>query len=260
MKGSKIIKIALASLISVSMFGCSSSSSKKASASAAASDGKKQEIIIGISPDYPPFDTLKDGKLTGFDYDMGEWIFKWFDDNGYNYSHKWKQMSFDTIISSIQAGQVDLGISGFTYAKDRKVEFSDPYYKSAQVALVNKDSDLKTTDDLKGKHLAAQLGATGEDCAKKIDSNAMIVEDMKVGVQALKAKNVDAVVLDTAVADNYAATGDYKVLDGTLLDENTHIIAKEGNKKLIGDINKALKAFMASDDYKKLLDKYEIKQ
>jgi ABC-type amino acid transport substrate-binding protein len=262
MNWNKLLKLTASAFLVTSLTACASG--KAASTAASGSDtgeAKTQNIIIGISPDYPPFDSLDEsGNLTGFDYDMGEWIFNWFDENGYNYTHEWKQMSFDTIITSIQAGQVDLGISGFTYDKDRKVEFSDSYYKSAQVALVNADSDLKSTDDLTGKHLAAQLGATGEGCAKEIDENAESLEDMGVAIQMLKAGNVDAVILDTAVADNYEATGDYKVLEGNLLDEDTHIIAKEGNTELMDDVNKALAAFLESDDYQKLLDQYGIEQ
>lgn len=257
---SKLVKSALAAVTVLSLAGCSSSGNTQTSASTAASSSDKaQEIVIGISPDYPPFDTLDDDKnLTGFDYDMGEWLFKWLNENGYNYDHTWKQMSFDTIVSAIQTDQVDLGISGFTYSEDRKVEWSDPYSGSKQVALVNADSDLKTTDDLKGKHLGAQMAATGADVAKEIDSNAEIVENMQNSIASLKAGQLDAVVLDEAVAKNYADTGEYKILDGSLLDEEQHIIAKEGNTELMDAVNKALKAFMESDDYKSLCDKWGV--
>jgi len=249
----QIMQTALAAAAAFSLTACSASAAASSGTAAAAASAAPaaQNIIIGISPDYPPFDSLSaDGKLEGFDYDMGEWIFTWLNENGYSYTHEWKQMSFDTIISAIQSDQVDLGISGFTYDKDRKVLFSDPYYDSAQVAIVAKDSDIKTLDDLKGKTIGAQLGTTGETCANSIEgANVKAAEDMGIIMETLKAGGDDAVILDIAVAENYAKTGDFTILDGSLLDENVYVIAKEGNTELMDAVNKGIAAFLASDDY-----------
>ncbi len=246
----QIFKAALAASAAFSLTACSAGTASSSSASAASS-AAAQNIVIAISPDYPPFDSLTaDGKLEGFDYDMGEWIFNWLDNNGYNYTHEWKQMSFDTIVSAIQTDQVDLGISGFTYAECRKVLFSDPYYDSAQVAVVAADSTISSKDDLKGKKIGAQLGSTGETCANEIEgATVQAVEDMGVIMETLKSGGIDAAILDIAVAENYVATGNFKKLDGSLLDENVYVIAKEGNTDLMTPVNKALAAFLASDDY-----------
>ena len=252
----KMISAALSALLAMSLTACGSSSSSSSAASsssapaaseAPAASAESKNIIIAMSPDYPPFDDLTtSGDLTGFDYDMGEC-----------YTHEWKQMSFDTIISAIQTDQVDLGISGFTYAEDRKVLFSDPYYDSAQVALVTADSPITSTDELKGANLGCQLGSTGETVAEELSpDHTTAVEDMGIAVETLKSGGYDAVILDIAVAKNYAATGNFKMLDDVLLDESTHIIAKEGNTELMDAVNKALAAFLASDDCAKLKEQY----
>lgn len=255
MKTSKMIKAVLAGLMAVSMAACGSSDSASGDAPAAA---ETQNIIIAISPDYPPFDDLTtDGQLTGFDVEMGDWLFNWLNENGYSFTHEWKQLSFDTIISAIQANQVDLGLSGFTYDPERQVLFSDPYYGSAEVAMVTADSDIKTLDDLKGKAIGAQAGTTGEQCASEIEGAVITaMQDMGILVETLKTGGLDALILDEPVAKNYAANGGFVVLDGTLIDEETHIIAAEGNTELMDAVNKALKAFLESDDCKALLEKY----
>ena len=253
MKTGKVIKTALAAVLALSMFGCSGSKE-----GGTAGSNEAQHIIIAISPDYPPFDDLTtSGELTGFDVEMGEWIFAWLNENGYNYTHEWKQLSFDTIISAIQADQVDLGLSGFTYDPERKVLFSDPYYGSAEVAMVTSSSDIKSLDDLKGKNIGAQAGTTGEDCALEIENATVTsMQDMGILVETLKTGGIDALILDEPVAKNYAASGSFTVLDGILIDEETHIIAKEGNTELMDAVNKALKAFLESDDCAALLEKY----
>jgi len=246
----KILKGTLACTMAFGMTACASGSGDTASSG--------NTVIIGISPDYPPYDDLTtDGELTGFDYEMGEWLFTWMNENGYDYDHEWKQLSFDTIITSIQADQVDLGISGFTYDSERKVLFSEAYLSSAEVALVAADSDMTSTDDLTGKKIGAQLGTTGETCANEVEgADVTAASDMGVIIQSLKSGAVDAVICDEPVADNYAAAGGYKILDGKLLEETNHIIAKEGNTELMEAVNAALAAFMESEDYTAMKEKY----
>lgn len=246
-----VFKAGIAAVMALSLAACGSNAS-------ADKPAETKTVFIGISPDYPPYDDLTaDGKITGFDYEMGEWIFNWLNENGHSYNHEWKQMSFDTIISAIQADQVDLGISGFTYDEDRKVLFSEPYHESAEVALVNADSDMATVEDLKGKTIGAQLGTTGEDCAKEVEgANVQAIEDMGICVESLKGGAYDAVIMDKPVAENYVAAGGYKILEGTLLDEQNYIIAKEGNDELMNAVNDAVKAFLDSDDCAALKEKY----
>ncbi|MBR3310720.1 MAG: transporter substrate-binding domain-containing protein [Solobacterium sp.] len=248
------IKAGLAAVMALSLAACGGSSADKPASDTA----EKQKIIIGISPDYPPYDVLNaDGSITGFDYEMGEWLFNWMNENGYNYDHEWKQMSFDTIISAIQADQVDLGISGFTYDEKRKVLFSEPYHESAEVAVVNEDSEMTTVDDLKGKTIGAQLGTTGESCANEIEgADVKAIQDMSICLESLKGGAYDAVILDLPVAENWVNSGGFKILEGKLLDEQNYVIAKEGNDELMNAVNEAIKAFLESDDCKALKEKY----
>ena len=264
MKLSNVFKTVLAGSAVMALAACGTSTSAgtpAAEAASAAASAPAQKIFIGISPDYPPYDDLTaDGKITGYDYEMGEWLFNWMKENGYNYDHEWKQMSFDTIISAIQADQVDLGISGFTYDSERKVLFSTPYHESAEVALVLKDNaEINTLDDLKGRNIGAQLGTTGESCANDIEgAKVQAIEDMGICVESLKGGALDAVIMDKPVAENYVANGDYKILDGNLLDEQNYVIAKEGNTELMDAVNKAIDAFLKSDDAKTIGEKYNL--
>ena len=262
-----VLKAGLAAFMALSLAACGTDTSAGEPAEAPAeapaettaeAPADAKMIFIGISPDYPPYDDLNaDGSITGFDYEMGEWLFTWMNENGYSYDHEWKQMSFDTIISAIQADQVDLGISGFTYDSERKVLFSEPYHESAEVALVNEDSDMATIDDLKGKTIGAQLGTTVESCANEVEgATVQAIEDMGICVESLKGGAYDAVIMDKPVADNYVAAGGYKILEGTLLDEQNYVIAKEGNDELMNAVNEAIKAFLESDDYAALKEKY----
>ena len=202
------------------------------------SDGTK-EILIGISPDYPPYESLEGKDMVGFDIDMTKELFKIMNDNGGNYEYKFKQMSFDTISTSLISDQIDLGISGFTMHKDWDVLWSDKYNDSRQVALVANDSTITTKADLEGK-----------------DAKVKAVKDVKVLIETLNSGGIDAIILDEAVAKNYVEQGGYKMLDETLLEEENLIIANKGSEDLIKDINKALAEFIKSDKYQELKTKW----
>lgn len=225
-------------------------------------ESKAKELIVGISPDYPPYESIEGDDIVGFDADMTAWLLNYMkEEEGLDYTYTFKQMSFDTIVSAVQTGQVDLGISGFTYDEDREqaVSFSEPYNDSAQVIVVPADSDVTGAADLNGKTVGAQLGATGQSAAEGIEgANVNPVSDVKVMMETLKSHGLDAVVLDTAVAKKYAESGEYKIVGEDLMEEQNYIIAAKDNTELLEQVNKAIKAFQESDDYLTLKEKWGV--
>ena len=222
------------------------------------SGSNEQKLLIGISPDYAPYESLNtDGEMEGFDIDMTKELINIMNENGGNYTYEFKQMSFDTISTSLMAKQIDLGISGFTMHDDWDVLWSNKYNDSKQVALVSEDSSIQTVKDLEGKKIGAQLSATGEACANDIkDAKVTTVTDVKVLVETLKSGSVDAVILDYAVAKNYDSQDAYRMIDEALLEEENLIIANKDSQELMDDVNKALDEFIKSDKYTELKEKW----
>jgi len=218
-------------------------------------------LTIGISPDYAPYESLTtDNEIVGFDVDMVALFEQYLtEEEGVTYKLEFKQMNFDNIVTQIQGDQIDLGISGFTYKADRKVEWSDPYLGSSQVAVLPKGSSIKSVSDLEGKKLVAQTGATGETAANDV-KNAKVtgLSNVQDIMNALSANQYDAAIVDLGVAKNYVNNGDFTMLEESLLDEKNYIIAKEGNTELIEKVNKCIAKFVASDDYAKLCEKYDL--
>lgn len=248
----KILKAAVAAALTMSLVGCSSGQAPE--------DGS-HVITIGISPDYAPYESLnKDGEIIGFDPEMVAWFEDYLnEETGETYTLELKQMSFDNIITQIQGDQIQVGVSGFSYDEEKEAEWSDPYIKTAQVAVVAKDSSLKTTDELTGKKLAAQTGSTGENAALTVkDADVASVQNVQDIFTGLAANQYDAAVVDLGVAKQYVDSGNFTLLDGTLLDEQNYVIAKKGNKEMINLMNQCIKAFTASDEYKELCDKYDL--
>ncbi len=237
----RFLKSSIAGALACTMAGCGSR----------ASSGKKTVTInVAIAPDYAP----------GFDADMIKLFPSYLNTSTTTYKFKYNQMSFDNIITQLQANQADVGISGFSYNKKRKVSWSTPYAATAQMAVVNKGSGIKTLKDLEGKKLAAQTGSTGEEAAKKVKgATVSSVSNAQENFPALKAKQFDAVIVELAVAKKYAKAQGFDIMPQSLKDEKNYIVAKQGNTKMINLMNKALKKFLASKDYQRLTDKYGLK-
>lgn len=252
----KLLKVLLVLVMAFAIAACGNSASN---------DSATEETItitIGTSPDYWPYEQLNtNGDIEGFDVDMVALFEQYLtEEEGTPYHLEFKQMDFNNIVTQIQGDQVDLGISGFTYSEDRVVEWSKPYLDSSQVAVVNADSDIKTLADLEGKVLGAQTGTTGEDAAKGVkNANVQSLDDANDLFNALAAKQYDAVIIDSGVANAQAANGKFVVLGDELLKEENYIIAKEGNKDIIEKINKCIDRFLASKEYKEMCEKYSLK-
>lgn len=94
-------------------------------------------LTIGTNAEFPPYESYVNGKVVGIDIDIMQAV---CDKLGMEL--KVEDMAFDSIISAVSTGKVDVGASGFTVTEERKknVNFSDTYTTSKQVIIVF-DSD-----------------------------------------------------------------------------------------------------------------------
>ncbi|MDR2110980.1 MAG: transporter substrate-binding domain-containing protein [Spirochaetaceae bacterium] len=216
---------------------------------------RPDRLVIGTSPDYPPYESLDGDRLVGFDIEMMEAVAA-----SMGLEIDWNQMEFDSILIALQAGQIDAGVSGFTYTKEREdagTLFSAPYLKSAQVAFVRKDSDIRSAEDFPGRHFYAGLGTTGEAAIKEIDgvriSNTL---DYQIAFELLKQGQLDGVVCDVAVGEGYVRSMDLRKIEPPLIDEENHVVFRRGNEAVRDAFNRALDTFMKTGDYTKLRMKF----
>lgn len=259
-QGREIIMKKLLSLLAVMMmamclFACSSKDT---------TDDDTVTISVGLSPDYAPYESLDTaGNLVGFDIDMLNSMEKLLSEaNGKTYKFEIYQMSFDNIITQIQGGQLNCGVSGFTWSEEREkaITFSTPYAGAKEVVMVLADSGYSTLADLQGKKLAAQTGSTDEKLAQEAfgKENVSSIQSVNDMIPGLDAHQYDAVVLDEAVATSYASTGKYVILDEALDDEYSYIVVGKGDDETLAIINQAVELFIASDGYKSLCEQYQI--
>ncbi|MBR2545220.1 MAG: transporter substrate-binding domain-containing protein [Erysipelotrichaceae bacterium] len=217
-------------------------------------------LVVGISADYPPFESLDtSNNLIGYDVDMANILAaKIKSESGAAYKTEFVQMDFSAIISALQTGQVDVGIAAFSYDPERQCLFTEPYYLSAQVIVVLKDSGISALKDLNGKTVAAGDGTVGYEAASQIEGVKMTSPgDYLQQFEMLKNNQIDAVVCDEKVAQGFVDTSDKLViLSEKLAEDNLCITVKKGNTFILEALNAAVKEFVSSGESDQLKTKW----
>jgi arginine/lysine/histidine transporter system substrate-binding protein len=252
-KFTRISALLLTAVVTIGLAGCAK---KEANTPAAATKAetkvdqikKAGKIVLGTSPDYPPYEFIKEveGKSTvvGFDVEIAKEIAK---DLGVKLEIK--EMDFKGLLGALQAGNIDFVLAGMTPDEERKqsVDFSNIYYKAVQKIVVRtEDKDiLKSINDLKGKSVGVQKGAIQEEIAAKQlpNSEAKALGKITDITLSLQTKKVDAAIIEGPVATAYTtANKDLTVstIELATEDAGSAVAVKKGNQALVDEINKTL--------------------
>ena len=223
MKKTYIFKIIIAAVIvsSIALTGCT--------------EVDENKIIVGTSADFPPFEYVDDNQnIIGFDIDLIKSILI---DQGYTVEVQ--DISFDSLIASLQSGKIDVIAAGMTITdeRDEQIDFSDPYFEADQSILVNSDTDkvITNSDDLINLTIGAQTGTTGAGWINK---------------------NLDAIILDKPVALFFEEDADFIVTFTIVTEEYYGFGVEEDNSDLLNDINEGLNNIQNSEEWNNLIEKY----
>ncbi|MDO5136702.1 MAG: transporter substrate-binding domain-containing protein, partial [Eubacteriales bacterium] len=104
--------------------------------------------------------------------------------------------------------------------------------------------EIASVDDLPGATIGVQLGTTGDIYASDYEAEGSVIERYNKGseaVQALKAGQVDCVIIDSQPAAKFVENADgLKILDEPFEDEEYAICLKKDNEELLEKMNEAL--------------------
>ena len=187
-----------------------------------------------------------------------------------------ESINFDSIISSVNAGDADFGMAGITVTEERleEVDFTESYATGCQMLVVKKDSAFNSLDDLvaypydeekeefitagnTATKIGVQLGTTGALYAEWDGYNAVPYTTANEAILALKNGDVDCVMIDSAPAQNFVDNNtDLRMVDTAYLIEEYAICVKKGNKDLLDKINAAILALMEDGTIDEIIEKY----
>ena len=205
MKMKKFVSLLLAMLLVASLAACGSKTDDN--------NGKDNTLVMGTSADYAPFEFMYKGEngtmqYGGIDVSVGQYIAE-----NMGKELKVENMAFDYLLTALVKGDFDIVISAMEVDEKRlqSADFSDPYYTDLPPAILVKASNAasyKTLADFAGKSVAAQTGTTKLDIVNDqlTGANAVPLQLVTDMVNELVNGKVDAIVVDGAVAKQYAET------------------------------------------------------
>ena len=228
-----------------------------------ADSASDKKWVIATDTVFKPFEyTDDDGNFVGIDVDVLDAIAK---DQGFEY--ELKSLGWDASIAACQAGQADGMIAGASITDERKDSgwlFSDGYYNATQSMTVQKDSDIKGFDDLKGKTVGVKTGTQGATYAESLKDeygfNITYYEDSPTMYQDVINGNSIACVEDTPImADNIKNSGvELQIPEGMESEGAPYgfAIMDENNQELLDMFNAGLANIKANGKYDEIIAKY----
>lgn len=256
----KFSALMLALIMSLSLMACGQQNDDQNDSQNNEQGGDESSVLVlGTSADYAPFEFMYadengDMQYAGIDIFAAQYI---ADDMGKELQVE--NMSFDYLLTSLAKGDYDMVMAAMESTEDRLVsaDFSDPYYTDIPpMILVKADSadQYATLADFAGKSVGAQAATTKEAIVNDEMEGANLVSLSLVTdlVNELVYGKIDAVVLDGAVAQEYADANDDLVIAAASSELGAAspycvAVAKGDPKGLLPAINEAIAKMQAEN-------------
>ncbi len=213
-------------------------------------------LTMGTNAAFPPYEYYEGDTVVGIDAEIAQAIAEKL-----GLSLEIVDMDFNSIITAVQSGKVDVGIAGMTVDPERleNVDFTDSYATGVQVVIVTEDSDIASVDDLEGKLIGTQEGTTGWSYCSEDYGDDMVIPytNGATAVQALLDGKVDCVVIDQQPALSFVEANEgLKILETEYAVEDYAIAVSKDNTALRDAINTALNELIEDGTVQGILDKY----
>lgn len=160
----------------------------------------KKELVVGTAASMPPLNmTTKDGEIIGMEVDLAR-LFA----NGMEVKLTLKPMRFNDLLPALEAGKVDMVLSGMTIvpARNLRVAFVGPYFASGK-SILTKKANVESVDEIEKmnnpeKVLVALKGSTSQMFVEKLMPKAKLVlaDDYGQAVEIVKNDKAVAMVAD----------------------------------------------------------------
>lgn len=249
MKFLKILALVLVTVMAAAMLaGCAG--------------GSDNTLTMGTNAAFPPYEFVDDNNtIVGIDAEIAAAVAEKL-----GMKLEIKDMAFESLITAVSNGSVDIVLAGMTVTDERKesVNFSESYATGVQVVIVPETSDIKTIDDLTGKKIGVQSGTTGdiycsaapedggygEEAVSRYDNGAL-------AVAALANGQVDCVVIDNEPAKEFVKVNEgLKILETEFVTEDYAAAIAKSNTALLEKVNAAIVELKADGKIDEIIGKY----
>ncbi|MDR3096444.1 MAG: lysine/arginine/ornithine ABC transporter substrate-binding protein [Paraburkholderia sp.] len=220
-------------------------------------------IRFGTDASYAPFESkAPDGKLVGFDIDLGNEICKRL-----NAKCVWVEQDFDGMIPGLKAKKFDGALSALTVTpqREQQIAFTAKLYDTPTRLVAKKGSTLQpTVESLKGKSVGVEQGSTQETYAKQNWAtkgvNVITYQNQDQVYLDLNSGRLDAALQDEVQADlgflKTARGAGFAFAGGALPTGAAAIGLRKEDTDLKTKIDKTIADMIKDGTYKKIQSKY----
>lgn len=286
----KLVSLALASVMALSLAGCGGSANETTVApsqdttatpsadtsaeetTAAATEETTAEaaqsaesaggtLIVGFDQDFPPMGFIgDDGEFTGFDLELAQEVAKRL-----NLEYKPQPIAWDSKDMELEAGNIDCIWNGFTMTgREENYAWTEPYMANTQVFVVAKDSGIASQADLAGKVVECQVDSSAEAALKEAPdltatfAQLLTTADYNSAFMDLEQGAVDAIAMDVIVAGYQIQqrNADFVILDDSLSAEEYGVGFKKDNTQLRDKVQTTLEEMAADGTLKSISEKW----
>ena len=270
----KLISMALATGMAVSLAACGGAASSApaadssaASTTEAATDSDlsyiqgKGKMTIGYTVYEPMNYTDAEGNFTGFDTELATAVCEKL-----GVEPDFVEINWDTKIVELDAKSIDCIWNGMTLTDEimANTACTKAYAKNAQVVVMKADADYTSTADLVGKTVVAEAGSAGESAIQD-DESLSQADYISKSVQTdclmeVAAGTADAAVLDLTLATAMIGEGtDYAnlAIKDELNAEEYGVAFRKGSD-VAEAVNAAFDELKTDGTMQKLADKYSL--
>jgi polar amino acid transport system substrate-binding protein len=207
-------------------------------------------IIVGSSPDYPPFEFINQstGVFEGFDVMIGHQIAI-----DLEVGLQFKNVSWSTIIPDLQSNQYDVIIGAMTITPQRELEvdFSRWYYKFELAGLAPLGNPLNLNSVLDLNQSDLQIGieenSASEGYIQNLIATINTYSDIASAIADLKLGTLDVVIdYRQVLEDDAQQSGLTEVVFG-FSPEDFGIAVRNGESALLSRINQTISDLLGSN-------------
>jgi polar amino acid transport system substrate-binding protein len=242
-KFSLATSVVAAILASMTLLGCKDQGGDGSQKTVRRDLGLIQEgtLIVGSDIPYPPFEEGEPPEYEGFDIDVINAVAENLD-----LETQIENVPLNLILAG-EHGKLDLSISAvkITAPREKRVNFSGPYFVASLSLLVRNDSEIQSVSDLKpGAVVGVEDGTGGETYARtKTDaSEVRAFSSTDEAAVALFNSEVDVVIAaGSAGEEALEASEGLKIAATFPTREQYGIVVPRGNNALLDAVNEALR-------------------
>lgn len=222
-----------------------------------------EEIKVGISENYAPYQFIEDGKVSGIDAEIIDLILKNMDED-YTFIHDdWNNIvakyKFDTNLTLVTGMEI-------TESRKQFTKFTTPLYERKSAIFVQKGSYLTNINALKGRVVTSDRDSTTEDSLKRLGLLSSYrlknTPSKRESMELLATGKADAVIMPLMVGYYFAREFNIEV-EVIYIDTHTSpvgIAVKKEHLDLLIRLNNTIRKLHLSGEIEDIILRWQVNQ